>query len=1351
MFEEYQICPYTGLRSFTEEESLYFKGREENIESASEQLQRNKFLMLTGASGDGKSSLVYAGIIPNARSGFLKSKYTQWCVADFRPERSPFKNLCKSVADQLDIASVSTVESELQHGFSALVDLYRNSKRYTDPDSVQWQDADDAGRAAIKREAANLLILVDQFEEFFTNPENYHRGAPSRDSNLVLNLLLETARIALEENLPIYIVFTMRSDFIGQCAAFRGLPEYIGFSQFFVPRLNRSQLQQVIEEPATLSGNRITRRLTERLIHDLTEGVDQLPILQHALNQIWVAANNGNEEMDLIHYAMVGGMPVNELPDEHIDRFKKWFESLPSEIQACYHEPNLQNVLDTHTNKLYEQAARYYETKTGNVIADEDAKTIIKVAFTCLTKIDQSRAVRNRMTLSEITNILGDKKYTAKEVGVVLNIFREPGNTFIRPFISDEPESHSMSDEVVLDITHESLIRNWEYLEAWAKEEFDNYAVSQDFEQQLNRWVESNKSNGFLLSIGQLTYFETWYNKVKPNVYWIARYLPEDIAHHKKLERANEVLGNAQEFLRESARKHAVTRAIMRYGVRKIAAVFGLLIILTLSSFAVRDYIMRQNEYVLKSIHQQALVFAANPKVSYVDRINLLVEELRMGRTTINEISNSIQDPFERQHVTAGIATALVLFGGDEPKEEIFQSLQVTDSLLSLFDYKKLSTEQLAKVLRRINEFRVTLEFAYQHNPDPKIDFWRQQNAKRSAEWVSFILEKQPVDFHDMQNVNLAIEHAINYSATEKQRVEWLAVLSPFENGNQSDWVKTNYQKDKFLARGPQDYGFRHNGLYQLIAYLYASQGNSAKALQCMDTLLRYSQQNFQQDYAAGADNAAHIAATFFLYGKTGEELDSFVKGYCQRKRISEEEFYDRMIGRTLQYYYGAPANLHLYSFMDANSNLVLQFTSKDRLSSYFNKYRSVIDATISDPDVRHFQLALSYKNEGILKSLSKEKAGYGEESAYGYFEKAVSNFNKVDSKFRNERISVLGVSGADQLVMPRQFLFVYPDIRYRFHPQEPRSFMFFYYTDVWMNFILEQNLFDTFYPSEAELGYLTIWFKDYNQKIWVPCYFVAEPIQTEVFAKLEEKLADRQDTESVDLNWLHLYAGYDAQQGGDTTAMFRYYSRLKPDIFLNLLRSKEFTNQANGQSLRMIAYAVKAFTQHGHFDEAYSLIEDFKKPINRSSIYAFSSITLRLERGNEEAAKRLQDSSLIEMKRVGAITTGQPHRQLLAYSMTLHDPEKNTPEASQLIKNLSAKSIAQQRMALAYGFHGRLYAGQISFPPLLSDTDQAIFYRFLLTGYAKGRRMNPSPWRKYDSGLPLDQTEWINYIDENI
>lgn len=98
MIEEQAICPYTGLRSFTEEESLYFKGREEQINQVIAQLEEKKFLMLTGASGDGKSSLVFAGLIPQARAGFFKARYSNWHVADFRPERSPLKNMATALS-----------------------------------------------------------------------------------------------------------------------------------------------------------------------------------------------------------------------------------------------------------------------------------------------------------------------------------------------------------------------------------------------------------------------------------------------------------------------------------------------------------------------------------------------------------------------------------------------------------------------------------------------------------------------------------------------------------------------------------------------------------------------------------------------------------------------------------------------------------------------------------------------------------------------------------------------------------------------------------------------------------------------------------------------------------------------------------------------------------------------------------------------------------------------------------------------------------------------------------------------------------------------------------------------------
>ncbi|HEX5168323.1 MAG TPA: hypothetical protein VFW11_04070, partial [Cyclobacteriaceae bacterium] len=635
MYEDSKICPYTGLRPFSEDESLYFKGRDENIEQATRQLEKNKFLILTGASGDGKSSLIFAGVIPNARAGFLKSRFSNWAVADFRPERTPFKNLCLSIASQLGIPNTETVEAELSRGFSALVDLYKASSLWYDESEIQWQQTDPQEQAKIKRKAANLIVLADQFEEFFTNPENYSKGIPSQEAALVTNILLETARISLEEKLPVYVVITMRSDFIGQCAAFRGLPEYIGFSQFFVPRLNRKQLQEVIEEPAVLSGNSISRRLTERLIEDLTEGTDQLPILQHALNQIWKKASEKDEEMDLIHYAMVGGMDPKELPSEDSIRFNQWFNALPIKIRNCYDRPGLHNVLNTHANIITNQIADYVYTKSGFRIADDESRLIVGIVFKCLTKINQGRAVRNRMTLLEITQILNRPDLDTLRVASVLDIFRDADNTLLKPFIAELPE---LQDETILDITHESLIRNWRQLGEWADEEFENYTIFLDFRQQLERWTTNNKSADFLLSIGPLTYFENWFNKAKPNQFWIARYEADHGQGDDKLRRSINLLKDAKDFLQRSTRKHFVTRTVMHYGPKKISLVLGAILFLTASSFMVNNYVQQQSSVVRNFIVDESLQYNNMAHVQQTQKVAAIDQQLRLGDVTARRI-----------------------------------------------------------------------------------------------------------------------------------------------------------------------------------------------------------------------------------------------------------------------------------------------------------------------------------------------------------------------------------------------------------------------------------------------------------------------------------------------------------------------------------------------------------------------------------------------------------------------------------------------------------------------------------------------------------------------------------------
>ncbi len=556
-----KICPYPGLRPFNEDESIFFRGREEHIEKIILQLQEKKFLMLTGASGDGKSSIVYAGIIPNARAGFFKAKFNNWLIADFRPERSPLQNMAAAIAEKLNYVDTAYVEKELGYGFSSLVNLYKKSSFYLDTSNDGYKNITETEQKKLKKKAANLFILVDQFEEFFTNSENYNNGKASVNAQVVVNLLLETAKIALAEDLPIYIVCTMRSDYVGQCASFRGLPEYIGFSQFFVPRLKRKEVHQVIEEPAVLSGNKISNRLIETLINEC-DGQDQLPILQHALNRIWRAhAEDGAVEMDIIHYAKVGGIDPKLLPEDQKTEYFNWYRNQSSFKQKFLEEgASLSNVLNAHARELYEASVDYCCKHIEGNISRESAHKTLKEIFTCLTKINDSRAVRNRATVLEIKQILG-QNVDNKLIEGLVNLFREPENTLLKPFIlkpSAEHPTHqysytpSLSDNDILDITHESLIRNWTDLTEWTKKDHENVSIIEDLKKQVERWEKENRSKDYLLTIGSLSYFKTWYNSINPNPYLLAKYDSSNLSPKQKIEDATRFIQPAKDFLRIS-------------------------------------------------------------------------------------------------------------------------------------------------------------------------------------------------------------------------------------------------------------------------------------------------------------------------------------------------------------------------------------------------------------------------------------------------------------------------------------------------------------------------------------------------------------------------------------------------------------------------------------------------------------------------------------------------------------------------------------------------------------------------------------------------------------------------------
>lgn len=567
------ICPYPGLRPFAEEEAIFFKGRDLHIRQIVKMLEQNKLVFITGASGDGKSSMVYAGVVPYIRAGFSKAEFNSWLIFDFKPQRNPLESLARNAAEEMQVSYEDTL-AELRRGFSALVDIYKKSGYYV----KDGKDAANRGK--------NLLIIADQFEEVFTMADNFRDGIPSTDSYTTVNLLLETIRISVEEQLPVYVIFTMRSDYISQCTVFKDLPEFIAYSQFFVPQLKRTEILQVIEQPAILAGGNVSSRLTEVLINNLNSGFDQLPVLQHALNLLWKAADNGNETLDLIHLTKIAGFPKELLSRDEQQEFNLWFERLPEHQKKYYEKPDLNNVLNAHAGTLYESAYDYYLNNANWVqktITPEESKLIIETAFKSLTKTDDNRQVRNRCTINEITGIINKPNISNATVCAVLNIFRAQENTLLRPFSEpDDIETQYLSGDTFLDITHEALIRNWKMLAAWNKEELENIKEYNDYNTQVQRWLDNGRSPEFLLSPGNYSIFSDWYERCRPNPYWLLKNDNSQRPHKEKLQSAANRMEKCDAYIQQS---HEAIVAAEKARRRKVlGTLIGMLVFILMLS-----------------------------------------------------------------------------------------------------------------------------------------------------------------------------------------------------------------------------------------------------------------------------------------------------------------------------------------------------------------------------------------------------------------------------------------------------------------------------------------------------------------------------------------------------------------------------------------------------------------------------------------------------------------------------------------------------------------------------------------------------------------------------------------------
>jgi TPR repeat protein/uncharacterized RDD family membrane protein YckC len=403
--------PFPGLRPFREDEECFFFGRESQIDTMVNKLAATRFLAVVGTSGSGKSSLVNCGLRPALHRGLMASAGPAWRMAQFRPGFNAIHSLAQAL----------TAKGVLYSGYKEEVPIEEIVETYLNQSE---KGLVETFRKARLPEGTNLLVVVDQFEELFRyqklgTPDGKEQYTISETATAFVNLLLKASS---EPDCQIHVVITMRSDFMGDCSQFYGLPEAMNEGQYLVPRMTRDERRASIAGPVSVGGAEIDPVLLTRLVNDVGDNPDQLSILQHALNRTWACweSHGAQGELELEQYMEIGAM--GEALNQHAD-----------------------------------EAFRQLETP-------ERAKICEKL-FKALTDLGTDpRGIRRPLKLATLREIAGIN--SEDEVKAVIEVFREPSRSFLMP-----PAPEPLEPEKVIDISHESLMRVWARLRRWAEEE----------------------------------------------------------------------------------------------------------------------------------------------------------------------------------------------------------------------------------------------------------------------------------------------------------------------------------------------------------------------------------------------------------------------------------------------------------------------------------------------------------------------------------------------------------------------------------------------------------------------------------------------------------------------------------------------------------------------------------------------------------------------------------------------------------------------------------------------------------------------------------------------------------------
>jgi WD40 repeat protein len=272
-----ELCPYRGLFAFREEDAQFFHGREIFTQDLVAAVQRYELVCVIGASGSGKSSVVFAGLVPE-----LRSQQRSWEIVAFRPGQRPFQ-------------SIATAWVKLRETDRSQADRLPSILQLAEA----WRMDEEALQTAIKtvvRESpgTKLLFIIDQFEELYTQCQD------KQERQAFIDRLLKVAKL---DNIA--LVLTLRTDFLGQVLKDPPLANIISDSDRMLGAMSRTEIQAAIVQPAALLGVTLEQGLAGT-IAAVSEAAGNLPLLEFALQELW----EKRQGIQLTHaaYNEIGGL-----------------------------------------------------------------------------------------------------------------------------------------------------------------------------------------------------------------------------------------------------------------------------------------------------------------------------------------------------------------------------------------------------------------------------------------------------------------------------------------------------------------------------------------------------------------------------------------------------------------------------------------------------------------------------------------------------------------------------------------------------------------------------------------------------------------------------------------------------------------------------------------------------------------------------------------------------------------------------------------------------------------------------------------------------------------------------------